>query len=259
MIKLVLLMISSFVLFNSCKTEIQESVLYEELTPSVFRQRLAEKPVAYLPLGTLEYHGEHLPLGTDALHSKGFFTYMAREKGGIVMPLIAMGPSWFTGKPIDSLISIHCTPSPKTGSCYWIPDSVYHTLLDNQFSLLARTGFKVVVVHGHAPSVIYVERHFKQWEDKYDIHIIPYFIYRDNGDLGYSGHAGVNETSLMMYYYPELVSIDSITSDASVTPYGIQGINPRSIASIQIAKDMEARHIVILSDRIEAILSRKLK
>ncbi len=257
MIKSVLFIISSTVLLSSCKTEIQESVLYEELTPSAFRQRLAEAPVAYLPLGTLEYHGEHLPLGTDALHSKGFFTKMARENGGIVLPIMVLGPSWFTGKPIDTLIAIHCTPSPKTGSCYWIPDSVYHTLLDNQFSLLAKTGFEIVVVHGHAPSVIYVERHFKEWEKKYDIHIIPYFIYRDNGELGYSGHAGVNETSLMMYYYPDLVKIDSITSDASVTPYGIQGINPRGIASVQIAKDMETKHVAILNDKIEAILSNE--
>jgi hypothetical protein len=98
---------------------------------------------------------------------------MAQEFGGIVMPMIFLGPSWYTGEPIDSLIAIHCTPSPETGSCYWIPDSVYHMLLEQQFSLLSRAGFKVVVVHGHAPSIIYVEWHKQEWEEQFDIRIIP--------------------------------------------------------------------------------------
>ena len=40
-----------------------DKVRYAELLPHEFRTRLAQRPVAYLPLGTLEWHGEHLPLG----------------------------------------------------------------------------------------------------------------------------------------------------------------------------------------------------
>ena len=69
-----------------------EKVLYEELTPTEFRERLAEAPVAYLPLGTIEWHGEHLPLGSDGLQSKEFFIKLAREAGGIVYPMLFMGP-----------------------------------------------------------------------------------------------------------------------------------------------------------------------
>jgi creatinine amidohydrolase/Fe(II)-dependent formamide hydrolase-like protein len=192
-------------------------------------------------------------LGTDALHSKGFFTEMAREFGGIVMPMIFLGPSWFTGQPVDTLISIHCTPSPETGSCYWIPDSVYHTILDQQFSLLSKTGFKVVVTHGHAPSIIYVERHEKEWEEKYNIQIVPYYTYRDNSNLGYSGHASVNETSLIMNYYPDLVKMELITADTSVIPYGIQSKNPKGIASAQIGKELEEKHKKILMEILNEI------
>ncbi len=45
----------------------QHSVFYAELTPTAFRERIAQAPIAYLPLGTLEWHGEHLPLGTDGV------------------------------------------------------------------------------------------------------------------------------------------------------------------------------------------------
>ena len=37
-------------------------VLYEELLPEELVQRIQEMPVAYLPLGTLEWHGPHMPL-----------------------------------------------------------------------------------------------------------------------------------------------------------------------------------------------------
>ena len=47
-----------------------EKVRYSDLLPWEFRERLAAKPVAYLPLGTLAWHGEHLPLGSDAIQSE---------------------------------------------------------------------------------------------------------------------------------------------------------------------------------------------
>ena len=41
-----------------------------DLLPWEFRERLAAKPVAYLPLGMLAWRGEHLPLGSDAIQSE---------------------------------------------------------------------------------------------------------------------------------------------------------------------------------------------
>lgn len=44
-----------------------DEVHYLALLPHQFRERLARCPVGYLPLGTLEWHGEHCALGSDAL------------------------------------------------------------------------------------------------------------------------------------------------------------------------------------------------
>ena len=67
-------------------------VLYQELTPSEFLERLNHAPVAYLPLGTLEFHGDHLPLGSDAIQPLAFFCELAAEIGGIVLPPLFLGP-----------------------------------------------------------------------------------------------------------------------------------------------------------------------
>ena len=71
---------------------LKPKVLYEELTPTEFRIRLAEAPVAWLPLGTLEFHGEHMPLGSDAIQPLEFFKEIAAEAGGIVLPPLFLGP-----------------------------------------------------------------------------------------------------------------------------------------------------------------------
>ena len=63
-----------------------EKMLYLESTPKEFRERIPQAPVAYLPLGTLKWHGEHLPLGADGLQSQGFLVELAKRCGGIVLP-----------------------------------------------------------------------------------------------------------------------------------------------------------------------------
>jgi creatinine amidohydrolase/Fe(II)-dependent formamide hydrolase-like protein len=72
------------------------SVKYLELRPAEFKKRLQEKALAYLPLGTLEWHGEHLPLGADAIQSEAPMIEAARRFGGIVLPPIFLAP---TGAP----------------------------------------------------------------------------------------------------------------------------------------------------------------
>ena len=51
-----------------------EKVLYEELFPDEFAERIKKMPVAFLPLGTLEWHGPHMPLGADGIQSKDYLS-----------------------------------------------------------------------------------------------------------------------------------------------------------------------------------------
>ncbi|MBM3477147.1 MAG: creatininase family protein, partial [Armatimonadetes bacterium] len=42
-------------------------VRYEEMLPDELREVIRAAPVAYVPLGSLEWHGYHLPVGNDAI------------------------------------------------------------------------------------------------------------------------------------------------------------------------------------------------
>lgn len=59
---------------------------FELLLPSEIRAALARRSVVYLPLGTYEWHGEHLPVGLDGLTAHGLCLEAARRGGGLVLP-----------------------------------------------------------------------------------------------------------------------------------------------------------------------------
>lgn len=63
----------------------------ELLLPHEIRARLAEAALIYLPLGTIEWHGEHLPVGLDALTAHGVCLHAAARTGGVVYPPLYFG------------------------------------------------------------------------------------------------------------------------------------------------------------------------
>ena len=62
-------------------------VQFELLLPYQLRNIVAKRPIAYIPLGTLEWHCEHLPVGLDGLTSHGLCLRAAAQDGGVVLCL----------------------------------------------------------------------------------------------------------------------------------------------------------------------------
>ena len=107
----------------------QYNVKYAELRPEAFRQRLKKK--IRLPIyhwAHLEWHGEHLPLGADAIQSEALMIACAEQFGGIVLPPLFLGPDRRMDMEDGSyLIGMDYAKSTNpnkqlTGSCYWVSD-----------------------------------------------------------------------------------------------------------------------------------------
>ena len=104
------------------------TVLYTELRPQQFRER---RPRAHrLPAaGTLEWHGEHPPLGPTGC-SRRDFVELAQEVGGIVLPMLFVGPDRQRDTPDGPLFGMdlcltddprHRYPNQQlAGSAYWV-------------------------------------------------------------------------------------------------------------------------------------------
>ncbi len=216
-----------------------QKVLYEELTPAEFRMRLADTPVAYLPLGTLEFHGEHLPLGSDGIQPSEFFMEVAAEFGGIVLPPLFLGPDRMDETGGVEYYGKDRGNSPQaagqqyerqilTGSAYWIPDSFYISIIENILKQLKRQGFRILVAHGHGPSTNQIIYNIQKWETEFEMKIIHLWgSENDEWDGFMSDHGAMLETSIMMKYRPELVHIENLPEDPDTWPVGIRGYDPR--------------------------------
>ena len=68
-----------------------EEVRFGRMIPEQIVRRREECPVAYLPVGALEWHGKHLPFGTDYLTVEHISKRAAREIGGVAFPPLLYG------------------------------------------------------------------------------------------------------------------------------------------------------------------------
>lgn len=242
-----------------------DKVLYAELTPQEFRERLKEAPVAYLPLGTLEWHGEHLPLGADGLQSAGFFERLAREVGGIVLPMLFLGPDRREMMDGQELYGMDVYHNPKgehryesqqlAGSAYWVPEETFTVILEAVMKQLKRAGFRMVIGHGHGPSTGFFRDHSAEWLDRYGL--ICHHCWGEH-EPGYgiqTDHAAMNETSLVMALRPELVQMERITGTPD-WPLAVGGVDPRDNASPEVGEKSMADAVERMAETIRRDLNK---
>lgn len=238
----------------------QNKVLYAELLPEEFRQIIKERPVAYLPLGTIEWHGEHLPLGADGIQSGGFFEELARRVGGIVFPMLFMGPDRVIHEDGRELIGMdYCSNGEGTrytsrilpGSCYFMEEEAFGILLDSIIRQMHRAGFRVVVAHGHGPSTGYFMKQTPRWQEEYGMKFLCCWSSEAGEGRGIQvDHAAMNETSLTMALRPDLVQINRLPADLSVWPDGMAGRDPRVYASAQLGREIIDENLDRMEKRV---------
>ena len=228
-------------------------VRYVELLPHEFRKRLAENPLAFLPLGTLEWHGEHLPLGSDAIISERVMVAAARRFGGIVLPAIHLGPDRTEQSPTQGQLQgmdfvMASSPGrPLEGSCYWVPEEFFVDLIQRILEQLKRAGFKAVFADGHGPSRISWGSHKAEWEQRYGLVLFGAADVTNGEWTSQIDHAARNETSLVMSVRPDLADLSLLPSDRSVWPVAVDGEDPRD-ASAALGRDWIEQSLDALED-----------
>ena len=252
---------------NSAAKKLPQKVLYAELTPQEFRERIADAPIAYLPMGTLEWHGEHLPIGSDGLQSYYFFTGLAREVGGIVLPMLFLGPDRMEevdGRELYGMDTLgEGMPEGKryknqqiAGSAYWVSEETFRTIIEATLKQLKRAGFKIVVGHGHGPSTGFFRKHAADWKEKFGLETFTCWgsEYDRQGKGIMVDHAAMNETSLVMAFRPDLVQMYRLPKDPNSWPVGVGGRDPRKFASAELGREI----IKLQTERMAKILRQAL-
>jgi len=201
----------------------------ELLRPQEILAEIDRCPVVYWPLGLIEWHGPHLPTGTDALNAEAAAHLAAEWGGGLVMPplyggtererkaqmlkwLGFEGDEWIVGMdfPANSLPSIY------------IPEEVLALIIRANLPLLAKMGFQLaVLVSGHAATnqIEVLERLAAEFTAEGPIQVLVSlpFVAGQDGEMKV-GHASRGETSAMMALHPESVKLDALPPASEPLP-----------------------------------------
>lgn len=175
-----------------------DHVRLELLLPIQIRERLAENPVVFIPLGTVEWHCEHLPVGLDALTAHGLCLRAASLEGGLVYPPLHYGTGGGHGGYPWTIIM----PGNEE-----ITRQLLFTL-----SRLETLGVRLAVLFsGHfAPAQLeMIDALARDWNaGASPLKVLATAVNRIEGlPLG-PDHAGIFETALLAAMWPELVRLD---------------------------------------------------
>ena len=185
-------------------------------------------PVVSVPFGTIEWHGVHLPLGTDAIKAHGILVKCAEKFGGVVYP-----PVYFhSGFALEHLVPV----------------------LTDLFKRLKKTGYRVIMgVSGHnvQGQIDMIEKALEPVTfDGAATGIGLWEMSLSRGPESNSDHAAKWETSNMMFFYPDQIDMSEL-GDGPLNldmkpPSGIGGKDPRKHASVEVGR----RNVELASDAI---------
>jgi creatinine amidohydrolase len=216
------------------------------LRPGQIVTRRKECPVAYIPIGTLEWHGLHNPVGADTLQAEGLALLCAQKGGGLVFP-----PLYYGESRLEALMEANARDRELiAGNMGLSPDNFlperqpftateqalnYQKLLLHVLAEAESLGFEVgVLVAGHYPLIDHArsavlqfnQREYSKRHGMLAWALVDYLLVRDQyADAG--DHAGGWETSHVMALYPQTVDLGALPP-AGETLIGVMGeMDPR--------------------------------
>ena len=181
---------------------------WDELVASDWSKALQQSDsTCILPIGILEKHGPHAPIGSDLIHVREWAARATKKEYAVVFP------DYFYGQINEA------RHQPGTFS---LPPTVVWDLLDATCTEIARNGFKkIVIINGHGGNPNLLQYFVQTQLDKKRDYAVYFFTPgRDSAynakvknirksDPAGDSHAGENETSTLLYLRPELVKMDS--------------------------------------------------
>jgi creatinine amidohydrolase len=223
------------------------TVRYEEMLPDELQEVLRTAPIAYAPLGSLEWHGYHLPLGNDAIKVHEICLLAAGATGGAVLPPLFCGVGGGHKEYFGSAM---------------VEEEWVEPLLKRQFDCLARHGFRVIVaVTGHYPGeqVEMVRRaaaaHMAEPGAATVLALPEYAAFPSDPRRG--DHAAKWETSILWHLRPDLVDTTRLTDGRDDPLYGVYGDDPRAHASQALGRETVDGIVAGLAEMVRQALADK--
>jgi creatinine amidohydrolase len=201
----------------------------ECLRPGQLNAEQERCPLVFVPIGPLEYHGPHLPVGMDAISATQCALEACRRFGkGVVHPTLYWGtererPDWMLEslgfKRSDWIVGMDF-PTAIWKSHYY-QEHLFAQVVANVVEMLIAGGYKVIVLvngHGAWNQLETLDRLAKHYSHSTDTLVAwRLALPLDVSEKNLAGHADLVETSMMLYYQKTAYDSDSMV-DLSQLP-----------------------------------------
>jgi creatinine amidohydrolase len=184
---------------NEPVTDRSASYLHELTQPDAERV-LAETRTALVVVGSVEQHGPHLPLGTDAVAALAVAERVSARTGAPILLL--------------SLVGVAPYHAPWPGSLTLRPSTLVALLVDVCTGLAAAGARRIVVVNWHEGNTSTLRIAADEAQRAADVrvllaetHVIANMLFPDEMELT---HAGAMETAAVLAWNEKLVQLDRI-------------------------------------------------
>lgn len=230
-----------------------EKVRYEEMLPHEIMARRKEFPAAFIGLGGLEWHGEHLAVGNDALKAEKLCELAAARSGGFAFPTL-----WYGEPRTTCLLEINNDETGKIRSYMkfkkhklsekytgyrkspneqikFYKELIFHTLVQmNSFEMKA-----VCLLCGHYPLHAWASEVAEEFNSIFsDTQVFAgiEFHYPKKTKFAGGDHAAKWETSYLWYLRPDCVDMSIFLNREKEELLGVFGKDPRKEASIEVGR-----------------------
>ncbi len=228
-----------------------EKVRYEEMLPHEIVSRRRRFPAAFIGLGGLEWHGEHLAVGNDALKAEKLCELAAARSGGFAFPTV-----WYGEPRVAGLMEANHDPEGGIRKAMgfkkrkWTPAQFgrdgdeqvvfYQALLRHVLVQMSQLEMRAVcLLCGHYPIHGWVAPVVEQFNKGFaDTQVFAgiEFHYPPKSDKVGGDHAAHWETSYLWYLRPDCVDLSVFLGREDEPLVGVHGQDPRRHASVELGR-----------------------
>jgi len=200
-------------------------ISFDELKPGDILKTIEDPGIAFIPVGPLEWHGPHLPYGTDAIIAESICKNLAEKTGGVFFKALNYGLDSYRTKaqlhmwgfkknekifgmnfPELPLVSEYCSPTEMKKN------------IIRRLKFLKDCKFRAALVvnhHGGKNQVPLIKKICKELKSNSfaaeAIYAMDFCTLKTGLPESVGTHAGIWETQMVMAYRPELVDLSRIT------------------------------------------------
>ena len=196
------------------------SLLFQQKTSAEIKQAAENNALILIPVGQIEEHGPHLPVDTDCIIAAAV-THKVAEEISNEIPVLVLPTIW-------NAYSVRQVSQWHGVITFQEPESMI-TMVYDVLASLVQNGFKKIVIinaHGNNPAILElacrkIGSHFNVFPAVTNVFSMSTAVgkkVRKSKMGGCGGHAGEEETALLLYLAPHLVHMDRAT-DVDLVQY----------------------------------------